>query len=119
MNMLRRLALAWCVLLCALTTGCAQIGEQIPASVGGLPADVPARPQVAAPTPAVHDLPPQRAEKPLDDSQQLKLEKDLAAARARHDKLQDPNAGRRAEDASAASNAALERAKAKAKKRSN
>lgn len=111
------LSLAACVLMGALTTGCAQIGEQLPTSMGGLPAGTPARPQVVAPTPAVHDLPPTRAEKPLSDSQQLQLEKDLAAVRARQGKLQDPNAGKRAQDASAASNAALEKAKAAAKRR--
>ena len=104
------------MLLCTLAAGCAQIGEQVPQSFGGLPPETPARPQVMAPTPAVHDVPPARAEAPLTAEQQLRLEKDLAATRARHEKLQDPNAARRAEDANAASEAAIERARKKAGK---
>ncbi len=109
----RRSALMAAALLCA--GGCAQVGEQIPPSLGGLPADAPARPQVVAPTPAVHDLPPPRPEPALNEAEQLKLEKDLAAARARQGKLQDPGAVRRAEDANAANAAAAAKAKAAAR----
>jgi hypothetical protein len=113
---IRRLSLTLAaMLLCALGTGCAQMGEQLPTNFGGLPADTPQRPQVMAPTPAVHDVPPARPVPPLNDAEQLRLEKDLAAARARQGKLQDPNARKHAEDANAASAAALERAKAAAK----
>jgi hypothetical protein len=115
------------LLLGAPAAGCAQIGAQadaqggsqlggqIPPSLGGLPADTPPRPQVIAPTPAVHDLPPPRSEPPLNAAEQLKLEKDLAAARASQGKLQDPGAVKRAEDANAANSAAAEKAKAAAK----
>jgi hypothetical protein len=103
------------MLFCALAPGCAQMGDQLSTGLGGLPADTPQRPQVVAPTPAVHDVPPARPVPALNDAEQLRLEKDLAAARARQGKLQDPNARKHAEDANAASAAALERAKAAAK----
>jgi hypothetical protein len=104
------------MLLCTLAAGCAGVGEQVPQSFGGLPADVPARPAVVPPTPAVHDRPPPRADEPLDAAQQLKLEQDLAAARTRQHKLEDPNAEKRADDATTASKAAIERARKKAAK---
>jgi hypothetical protein len=91
------------------------MGDHLSTNFGGLPADTPQRQQVAAPTPAVHDVPAARPAPPLNDAEQFRLEKDLAAARARQGKLQDPNARRRAEDANAASTAAMERAKAAAK----
>jgi hypothetical protein len=109
------------MLLCtlgALVAGCAggtPLGEQVPTTMGGLPADVPPRPSAQAPTPAVHDLPPSRADAPLDAAGQKKLESDLAAERVRHQKLEEPGAAKRAEGASAANRAALERAKKAAK----
>jgi hypothetical protein len=103
------------VLLGALAAGCAQMGDQLSTNFGGLPAETPQRPAVAAPTPAVHDVPAARPAPPLNDAEQLRLEKDLAAARARQGKLQDSNARKHAKDANAASAAALERAKAAAK----
>jgi hypothetical protein len=104
-----------CTLACTFAAGCAQVGERMPQVFGGLSADAPPAPAVAAPTPAVHDLPPPRADDPLNPAQQLKLEQDLAATRARQRKLEDPNAAERAQDAEAASKAAIERARKAAK----
>lgn len=59
------------------------VPESLPESVGGLPADAPAAPAKPYAYPAVHDMPPPRTAKPLDDNQQIQLEKDLEAARDR------------------------------------
>jgi len=60
--------------------------EKLPTAVGGLPADAPAAPTAPAKYPAVHDMPPPRPDTPLTEEQQVKLEKDLKAAR---DKLEE------------------------------
>jgi hypothetical protein len=91
-----------------------RLGEQIPHSWGGLPEDAPPPPQIVRPTPPVHDIPPARGTKLLNDSQQLKLEKELDAARARTRKLEDPNIEKRADKAAAANEAAIKRARKKA-----
>jgi hypothetical protein len=57
--------------------------ESLPPSMGGLPADAPARPATPYKYPAVHDMPPPRSEKTLSGDQQLQLEKSLEAARDR------------------------------------
>jgi hypothetical protein len=118
--------LAASMLLCTLSAANAQqqaaqpaqprpnIGDNIPHSWGGLPEGAPVRPQTVAPTPAVHDIPPPRPGKPLDDAQQLKLEKELDAARTRHRKLEDPNIAKKSQAAEAASTAARDRAQKKA-----
>jgi hypothetical protein len=122
--------LAASMLLCTLTAASAQesaqtarqaqprpnVGDDIPHSWGGLPDNVPARPQVIQPTPLVHDIPPPRATKPMTSDQLLALQKELSAARARNQKLEDPNASRKASEASAANAAALEGARKKAGK---
>jgi hypothetical protein len=117
--------LAASMLLCTLSAANAQqgaqqaqprpnIGDSIPHSWGGLPEDAPARPQVVLPTPAVHDIPPPRPGKPLDDAQQLKLEKELNAARTRHKKLEDPSIAKKSQADEAATAAARDRARKKA-----
>jgi hypothetical protein len=85
--------LAACLLLGALGLGaCASnVGDSLPASIGGLPADAPARPAEQAPYPAVHDIPPPRPVRVLDDDQQERLEKDLSVARDRQE-ARNPNA---------------------------
>jgi hypothetical protein len=93
------------------------LGEQVPHGLGGLPADTPARPAQTAPYPAVYDLPPDRPTPPLTDSQQLKLEQDLATARARQQRLEDPNAGKQSSRANAAAAAARDKARAAAGKK--
>ncbi len=67
--------------------GCssAALMEQAPAAMGGLPAGTPAAPAAAYRYPAVHDLPPPRADTPLTDEQQLKLEKQLQSARKKQE----------------------------------
>jgi hypothetical protein len=63
--------------------GCsgASMVEQLPASVGGEPAGAPERPTTVYAYPAVHDLPPPRATAPLSEEDQVKMEKELGAAR--------------------------------------
>ena len=90
------------------------VGDDIPQSWGGLPQGAPARPKTIEATPAVHDLPPPRATKPLSDDAQLQLEKDLDAARTRTNKRDDPNIEKRAKTSTAANAAALDEARKKA-----
>lgn len=92
-----------------------QLGDQLPQGMGGLPPGAPARTSTPQPYPAVHDLPPPRATTPLNEDQQLKLERELEAVRARQGKLQNPNARSQAESAEAASEAAAKKARAAAK----
>ena len=67
-----------------LLPGCSSnFGENIPASVGGLPANTPERPATPAAYPAVNDMPGPRPIPMLDDDGQQKLEKDLTTARDR------------------------------------
>ena len=70
----------------ALVSGCSGslIADHMPAAVGGLPADAPARPATEAPYPAVHNMPPARATTPLSYDQQKQLADDLIAARNRN-----------------------------------
>ena len=90
------------------------IGDQIPQSWGGLPPEAPARPKTVLPTPAVHDIPPPRATKPMSEAEQLRAERELSAIRARQEKLKDPNAAQKADDASKANAAAIATARKKA-----
>ncbi|HVY00631.1 MAG TPA: hypothetical protein VHA55_12670 [Pseudorhodoplanes sp.] len=69
-----------------LVGGCAgTVGDSIPADLGGLPADAPARPTTPLAYPAVHDMPPPRPVRMLDEEQQEKLQKDLIRARERQE----------------------------------
>jgi hypothetical protein len=61
------------------------VGDMLPTSVGGLPADAPPRAAEAAEYPAIHDMPPPRVAPTLDDDQQKRLEKDLVVARDRQE----------------------------------
>jgi hypothetical protein len=77
-----RIALS--VLLLGCLAGCASYtGDVIPAKLGGLPADVPARSATPIAYPAVHDMPAPRPIPMLDEDQQMKLEAELKAARDR------------------------------------
>lgn len=80
------------VLLASVLGGCstAQI-DQIPHNIGGLPEGAPARPAVQAAFPAVHDMPPQRAQPLLDEEEQKRLERDLTKVRNR----QAPSTGQK------------------------
>lgn len=79
-----RLLLA--VLSLAALAGCSssQVIDDLPAVVG-LPADAPARPATPYLYPAVHDMPPPRTTEPMSAEDQLKMEKELAAARDRQE----------------------------------
>ena len=59
------------------------IGDTLPAAVGGLPAEAPARSTPAA-YPAVHNMPASRNTEPLSTDQQKQLEDDLVATRNRY-----------------------------------
>jgi hypothetical protein len=81
------------VLLCGLTfllAGCAastnnSIIDSVPSSIGGLPANTPERPAEAVAYPAVHDMPPPRTNTTLSAEEQVRLEHELTAVRARQD----------------------------------
>jgi hypothetical protein len=85
----------------------------LPPSLGGLPADAPPRPDQPYQYPAVHDMPPPRSVKTLNDEELLKLEKDLNAARERQEKA----AGAEAAPAAAAKAQAKSKPAAQPKKR--
>jgi hypothetical protein len=78
----------------AVLAGCSsgQVIDDLPANVG-LPADAPARPATPYQYPAVHDMPPPRTSEPMSAEDQLRLEKELTAARNRQEgrKPQDEN----------------------------
>jgi hypothetical protein len=81
-----------------LLSGCSAsgIGESLPKSLGGLPEDAPARPASAGHFPAVHDIPPPRADRTLTPDQQTALESELKALRDRQSrevKQDDANDG--------------------------
>jgi hypothetical protein len=81
--------------LALLLAGCSPtpLLEGLPASVGGLPSDAPARPATPHTYPAVHDMPPPRATKPMTDEEQAKAEKDLRAAGDRTTGRREPGDG--------------------------
>jgi len=60
------------------------IADHMPAAVGGLPDDAPARPAADTAYPAVHSMPPARSTTPLSYDQQKQLQDDLVAARDRY-----------------------------------
>jgi hypothetical protein len=75
--------------LAAALAGCSagQLGDTLPNSMGGLPEGAPARPATNGKFPLVHDMPAPRSTTPMSDEDQLKLEKDLEAARARQEAI--------------------------------
>ena len=79
----RALPAALLVGFLGLLPACSSLGESIPASIGGLPADAPARAANAPAYPDVHDMPPAREAPVLDDYAKQKLEDDLVSARDR------------------------------------
>jgi hypothetical protein len=85
-RMLAGTLLAGVGLLAALG-GCSagSLGQDLPSSIGGLPAGTPAPPNTSYQYPAVHDMPPTRPDPMLSDEQQYKLEKDLQALRDRQE----------------------------------
>jgi len=90
--------------LAIVLAGCSasSVMERLPPAVGGLPEGVPTPPMAPYSYPAVHDMPPPRADTPLTDAQQVKLEKDLQAARDHLDnKAKADRAGGQKESAEA------------------
>ena len=79
---------------CSTTTG-NNIADNMPSSVG-LPADAPQRPAEEATYPAVHDMPPPRADAVLTADDQEKLEKDLTAVRTRQEAVTGVSSATRA-----------------------
>ncbi|MFN3657700.1 MAG: hypothetical protein ACK4UO_10640 [Pseudolabrys sp.] len=85
-----RIRLAAAVLLAELAlTGCApgQLVDRVPESLGGLPANAPARPTTPYQYPAVHDMPPARATQPMNEDELAKAQKELRAVRDRQEAL--------------------------------
>ena len=89
-----RTILAACC-LAAWLTGCSAgpVGDTLPQSLGGLPADTPPPPKAPYQYPAVHDMPPPRATDPLSEKQQWQLEQDLNALRDRQEKREAADKG--------------------------
>src|ERR1700730_8314410 len=85
-TLLRVVAAALVACASTLLFGCSVslIADHMPAAVGGLPEDTPARPGTQGAYPAVHNMPPARTTTPLDNDQQKQLEDDLVAARNRY-----------------------------------
>jgi hypothetical protein len=74
------------VLSLVALAGCSssQLADDMPASVA-LPSDAPARPATPYVYPAVHDMPPPRSTEPMSAEDQIKMERELAAARDRQE----------------------------------
>lgn len=76
-------------------SGCAAggMGDQLPHSMGGLPEGAPARPEKPRSYPGVYDTPAPRGTQPLDDADQLRLQRDLQNLRDQQEKTAaDPDA---------------------------
>lgn len=69
-------------------SGCAAggMGDQLPHAMGGLPQGAPARPEKPYAYPQVYDTPAPRSAKPLDDVDQLRLQRELQGVRDRQEK---------------------------------
>lgn len=64
--------------------GCSSTLASLPAEMGGLPADAPARPEGEAPAfPAVHDMPPPRQTSVMTPEQIKQTEAEMVRARDR------------------------------------
>ena len=74
------------VLAALFLTSCAS-GLSGPFAGLAAPETAPAAPAAQLPYPAVHDIPPARTTTPLTTEEQQKLERDLAATRAKQEKL--------------------------------
>lgn len=79
---MRPLVLALPILLALVGCSSGQILDKMPEGMG-TPSNAPARPAVPYEYPAVHDVPADRGAPTLTEDQQIKLERDLAAARDR------------------------------------
>ena len=89
----------WAALgLAASLSACApgSVIDKLPGDLG-LPAGTPQRPATAYEYPAVHDMPPARVAPPLTEEQQVKLEKELDAARDQQETIDATRAESRAQ----------------------
>ncbi|MBS0246651.1 MAG: hypothetical protein JSR61_08510 [Proteobacteria bacterium] len=70
-------------------SGCAQggMGDVLPQALGGLPDGAPKPPTQSYKYPNVYGTQPERPDAPLDDQQQLNLQKDLQKLRDQHQTL--------------------------------
>ena len=77
------LAASWLVLV----PGCSAqpVVDSLPSGIG-LPDDAPQRPATSYQFPAVHDMPPPRANAPLSDEEQWRLEQELNTVRSRQER---------------------------------
>jgi hypothetical protein len=57
------------------------VGDTLPEKAGGLPANAPSRPADPLPVPNVYEVRPTREARPLDATEQKKLESDLTSLR--------------------------------------
>jgi hypothetical protein len=71
------------LLLAAILAGCSSVVDNIPSSLGGLPEGVPARPTAPTAYPSVHDMPPPRQERALDEADSKRLREELKQTRKR------------------------------------
>ncbi len=71
---------------CASSSSLSSLIDSLPREIG-LPADTPDRPATPAAYPAVHDMPPPRPNTTLSAEEQVELEKELTAVRARQEAI--------------------------------
>src|SRR5438105_10584542 len=77
----RAIGVAIFVATAALAACSSTPGDFLPTAMGGLPADVPARPAASPDYMPVHGMPPPRAATPLTEEEQKKPQNDLAVLR--------------------------------------
>jgi len=66
---------------CVILASCSSVLSELPTQAGGLPEGTPDRPATAPAYPAVHDMPPPRANAVLTEDEKKKVEAELAAMR--------------------------------------
>lgn len=71
------------LLLTAALSGCSSgpVIDSIPTALGGLPEGIPQRPATPAAYPAVHDMPPPRADAVMSDLERKRLREELVINR--------------------------------------
>src|SRR3954468_18894987 len=77
-------------LMLLIVTGCASTFDALPENMGGLPESAPVRPAEAYTFPNVYQSRPTREAKPLDETEQKKLESDLVTLREQQKNLANP-----------------------------
>lgn len=83
-------AAAAAVALAFALSACSSTFDVLPEKMGGLPESAPARHAEPLPFPNVYEQRPTREAKPLDDSEQKKLETELTTLRDQQQKLANP-----------------------------